>query len=41
MSHHTSVSFFNTLVADLNDASPLNNVRVGAGGVYMGHETDW
>ena len=41
MCHHTSISFFNTPVADLNDASPLDNVRVGARGIYMGHETDW
>ena len=33
--------FFNAPVADLNDAPPIDDVRVGAGGVDLGYETDW
>jgi hypothetical protein len=28
-------------VVDLNEAPPLDDVRVGAGGVDLGYETDW
>ena len=33
--------FSNASVADLNDAPPLDDVKVGAGGVDLGYETDW
>jgi len=31
--------FFNAPVADLNDAPPLNDGRIG--GIDLGYETDW
>jgi hypothetical protein len=33
--------FSNAPVADLNDAPPLDDVEVGAGGVDLGYKTDW
>ena len=33
--------FFNAPVADLNDTPPIDDVRVRAGGIDLGYETDW
>lgn len=36
-----SIYFFNTPMADLNDAPLLDDVRVGARAIDLGHKTDW